>query len=623
MAYLHLRAITIDPVKVAVDLTDYPVLINGTYAYLATVANGGDVENINGYDIIFVSDPNSQTALLDWEIESYDPVTGNIQVWVKVPAVSNTDPTIFYMWYGNAAISTFQGDTEAVWKSDFVGVWHLDGNQQGVAEPNCDDSTSNHNNGTTDGLGNQKTVPGQIDGGSSFTGGGEGIVVASAPSLHLTNEFTVSGWFRPTPIGDFGFNTQLIACSGSIVGIGGGGGTSSGWALQALAPGPGHVIRFKYFDGAGQIYVSSTATLTNNVLYFLTFTWSATAGQLKIYINGTLAETVATGTTPIQYSGDDFNLGGFSTAIGGYAAFMDEVRMFAGVQPAGWIETEYNNEFDPPTFYEISPEISPFTADCGNPPNGTVGVEYTHTFPTPVTGGVPPFFFALLTRDHETFTPEDVLNNITLNGDTGEWTGFPVAPGTYDFTLDVFDALSIEAFVDCSITIAAGEDEGPWVPEPPPGTTPGAGWDFSETCARQGNFGLRHIADGTPENANAKAASLTPITVEAGWTLFTYLYVKGSGGADGSVGFGFQFYDEDGVYLSEEYVFSTGSPTVWTKFEGNITVPAGAVTAIPIVQVIDHLHGTWCIDDVFAVRAGGNFILSSVKSYFDQYTSYR
>ncbi len=72
-------------------------------------------------------------------------------------------------------------------------------------------------------------------------------------------------------------------------------------------------------------------------------------------------------------------------------------------------------------------------------------------------------------------------------------------------------------------------------------------------------------------------------------------------------------------------MFSTGSPTVWTKFEGTITVPADAVTAVPIVQVIGHLANgsVWCIDDVFAVRSGGNFILSSVKSYWDSYTSYR
>ncbi len=622
MAYAHLRLITVNPVKVTADLTDYPVLINGTYAYLANVANGGDVENINGYDIIFVSDPNSQTALLDWEIEKYDPVTGNIQVWVKVPNVSNTDPTLFYMWYGNAAISTFQGDAEGVWKSEFIGVWHLDGPADGGTIPSGEDSTSNHNDGSPQPT-SESSVVGQIDGGAAFSGGGGGIVVAADATLYLQS-FSLGGWVKPTSIGGFGFDIQLFACSGTDSTLGSNGGVGSGWAIQALAPGPNHQIRFRYFDGANQSYVSSTGTLTNGVQYFLTFTWSSTTGQFQIYEDGVLVDTISTGTTPIQYLGSDFAMGGFSTGVtGGFASNMDEIRLLSGVQTAGWIETEYNNEFDPSTFYEISPEITPFEADCGNPPNGTVGVEYTHTFPTPSSGGVPPFFFALLTRDHETFTPEDVLNNITLNGDTGEWTGFPAAPGTYDFTLDVFDALSIEEFVDCSITIAAGTDEGPWVPEPPPGTTPGAGWDFSETCARQGNFGLRHIADGTPENANAKAASLTPITVEAGWTLFTYLYVKGSGGADGSVGFGFQFYDEDGVYLSEEYVFSTGSPTVWTKFEGNITVPADAVTAIPVVQVIDHLTGTWCIDDVFAVRAGGNFILSSVKSYFDNYTSYR
>src|SRR5258706_6168139 len=55
--YMYSRSITIDHSKVPnSDQSNFPILISGTYSYLATVANGGNVQNSNGYDLIFTSD---------------------------------------------------------------------------------------------------------------------------------------------------------------------------------------------------------------------------------------------------------------------------------------------------------------------------------------------------------------------------------------------------------------------------------------------------------------------------------------------------------------------------------------------------------------------------------------
>src|SRR5262250_668689 len=46
--YTYERAITIDLTKVPnTDQSSFPVLVSGTYSYLATVANGGKVRNAN------------------------------------------------------------------------------------------------------------------------------------------------------------------------------------------------------------------------------------------------------------------------------------------------------------------------------------------------------------------------------------------------------------------------------------------------------------------------------------------------------------------------------------------------------------------------------------------------
>src|SRR6266481_1251492 len=92
--YARRRPITIDHTKVPnTDQTNFPVLISGTYPFLATTANGGNVTSASGYDIIFSPDA-AGTSILDFEQESYNPSTGAINYWVRVPAVSHSTDTI-------------------------------------------------------------------------------------------------------------------------------------------------------------------------------------------------------------------------------------------------------------------------------------------------------------------------------------------------------------------------------------------------------------------------------------------------------------------------------------------------------------------------------------------------
>src|SRR3984893_19097942 len=76
--YTYRRAITIDHTKIPnTDQTNFPLLISGTYPYLATTANSGAVQNANGYDIIFTSDA-AGTSTLPFEQESYSSATSQV-----------------------------------------------------------------------------------------------------------------------------------------------------------------------------------------------------------------------------------------------------------------------------------------------------------------------------------------------------------------------------------------------------------------------------------------------------------------------------------------------------------------------------------------------------------------
>jgi len=87
--YAHRRTITVNHAKVPnTDQTSFPVLISGTYSYLATTGNGGDVTSSSGYDIIFASDAGGATPLT-FERESYNSSTGAVNFWVNIPTLSH------------------------------------------------------------------------------------------------------------------------------------------------------------------------------------------------------------------------------------------------------------------------------------------------------------------------------------------------------------------------------------------------------------------------------------------------------------------------------------------------------------------------------------------------------
>lgn len=89
------------------------------------------------------------------------------------------------------------------------------------------------------------------------------------------------------------------------------------------------------------------------------------------------------------------------------------------------------------TLAEIAPSA---TVSCGNPPTGTVGRPYAHTFPAT---GAEPFFFTII----------GLPDGLALNSATGEITGIPTAKGTSLLTVQVTDANDEEGETECAITI--------------------------------------------------------------------------------------------------------------------------------------------------------------------------
>jgi len=349
------RQITINHTKVENAYADFPVLVYAT-----------GLSNIkaNGADIRFTS--SDGTTELPREIESYSDSDGTLYAWVKVTltkdAGDSTDDVI-YMYYGNdSASEPAPGSAygaENVWDSDYRGVWHLREDPSGTA-PQMKDSTSNNNDGTSQGsmtAGNQ--VTGQIDGSLDFDGSNEYIQTTSN-ELQTAAAITISVWFKA----DVTTGAHHIVWEGK--------GTENGWGAGADGYHEMHINVGAYnqdnilgcFYGTNEdaaapnvIRIDTAFSDTANfhhAVFVVTNPGSSPVGEL--FLDG-----VSKGTdTGNQTSRADWDT---SLRIGRPGAdqryfdgMVDEVRISDTARSADWIKTCFNNQDSPSSFCSVGAE---------------------------------------------------------------------------------------------------------------------------------------------------------------------------------------------------------------------------------------------------------------------------
>ncbi len=316
------RTITIDHTKCgSTDSTNFPVLVSISDSTLKTISNGGHVNNSNGYDIVFYSD-SGYTSIMNWEMEFYDGVNGIVIAWVKVGTVSHTSDTVFYMKYGDTAISTFQGGSiGAAWNSAYKGVWHL-GNGSTLSAL---DSTSNGNNGT---ITTPTAASGQIDGAALF-GGSDYIEIPSAPVSGYP--LTFEAWTNCTTTS--GDNVIM-----SLVNKGALEEYWVGWfngSLRSVIQGSGlNDIILSGVSISGWHHVVATfASASSFILYYdganvgNNFGAPTPSGIDRLYIGGLFYNT--------------------SNFYGGFNGKIDEARISNVARGDDWILTSYNNQNAP------------------------------------------------------------------------------------------------------------------------------------------------------------------------------------------------------------------------------------------------------------------------------------
>jgi hypothetical protein len=334
--YSYGRAITIAHGQVAnSDQANFPVLISGTYSYLANVANGGHVQSANGYDIIFTSDAAGQNRL-NWEVESYDPTSGTLRAWVQIPSLSHSIDTVIYLFYGNSAITSDQSNATGTWDSNYKGVWHF-GNGSTLS---LNDSTSNKNNGTNSGAG---VVAGEIGGAASFNGSSQYISVPDASSLDLTSAITLSAWVNPSQT----ISSYAEVLDKSYVSYG------APWHMYALQVNPSAKLRMSLDIGGVETTLAGNTTIAANTWSYVTMTYDG--GNMRVYVNGK-QDNVAVQPGSFASNTVPLNIGRDNNGTEYFPGVIDEARVSSVARSADWITTEYNNQSSPSTFYALGAE---------------------------------------------------------------------------------------------------------------------------------------------------------------------------------------------------------------------------------------------------------------------------
>ncbi|MFP4468599.1 MAG: DUF2341 domain-containing protein [Bacteroidales bacterium] len=290
-------------------LTDFPVLFSKTHDDFRHTSNGGHITNNNGYDIIFTAGDGSTT--LDHDLEYYDPVAGTIIAWVRIPSLSATSNTPFFLYYGNDQISN-DLSVNTTWDDHYKLVMHMAGNLSDASTANNQAS----NNGSS-------SLPGgQVNGARSFSPG-DFIQVEDSDMLTFTDELSISLWIKPSNV-------------------------SAGPDL--VSKGSTHESYSSYLDGGNFVFsidgnsYSSSQQLTDNQWSYLTMTRDPSGWS--IYIDGN--EDASGGTTPnIPAVSDDLFI---SSSSASYEGVMDEVRISGTARSAEWVKTKYNNQSNPESF---------------------------------------------------------------------------------------------------------------------------------------------------------------------------------------------------------------------------------------------------------------------------------
>ena len=357
--YSQTYNITIPTASVGSTLTNFTVMVQGTYPYLAGTGSGGYATNANGYDVVFAQGG----ALLTWKLSRYVGGTGEIRANVLLPSVSKTTATVFQLCVGKAGVSTFQGgsnpyDSNTKMALNFTSA-ALIADDTGLQTASCTNCPTYSSSGPT-----------HIGDAATFNGTNQWINLGATPGFQTGNgDRTTSFWVNPV-------NTTSQP---HILSYGNRGASHGCYYNYAKTSGTG---KSTFGDCTYDAASNSTTVWPNGAWHRIDIVWAPASGTPGTYYFDGVANGTSTfgGTMATALSasavGSYFNISNYLNGSVAGLKFANTARS------ANWIAAEYLNQTNPdPGFYTITSPVTPpvITAGPTCAPNSPSSVYCTWT----------------------------------------------------------------------------------------------------------------------------------------------------------------------------------------------------------------------------------------------------
>lgn len=335
--YPYRKPIALRAAQVVGAHQDFPVLIAlDADPDLAAHASA------DAHELVFTA-ADGATALAH-EVESYQPASGALAAWVKVPRLDDSSDTLLYLYYG-ASGATDGVDRAAVWDSGFRAVWHLADLPTGQPG-DVRDSTIHHNHGSSAGGMDSATRSQGIAGQALELDGADGWVrIPNTPALQITGAITVEGWFNTTRSD----NSVLISKSGLE--------PLRGWHLDFEGGSASSTyLQWRIADTPSTMISATTwADISLGSWHYAAATFEPGA-EVRLYIDGVIDDANPVGVPAAQHDPpNDIGIGARSDGVSSYlAGRVDELRVSSVARSADWIATAHANISSPRLFHSVA-----------------------------------------------------------------------------------------------------------------------------------------------------------------------------------------------------------------------------------------------------------------------------
>jgi len=349
--FTYYKVITVNNTKVSgsSDLINFPVLIS---IFDSDLRNNVQPD---GDDIAFYGGGQ----WLDHEIElfnqNYSLTHAQLIAWVRIPNLSSSVDTNITMYYGNSTMGS-QENPNGVWDPNFIGVWHLKESGTGLVDEYVD--SSHYGNYGQGGLGNVSYIPNRANGSIGFGQdfANHFIDCGNDTSIDITgNQITLQLWMKyPATHPWMGpFNHK---------------GFYDGYRLIMSVD--SQYMRFQLPGNESDLQTSQT--ISTDIWHHVVATYNGSL--MRIYVDGMPDPVNLSKTNNIESARlYPFRIGHADHPEGvswtyPWLGQIDEVRISNIGRSADWIATEYNNQFNPNSFYSVGNQV---TGDI-TPPDITI-----------------------------------------------------------------------------------------------------------------------------------------------------------------------------------------------------------------------------------------------------------